>query len=71
MIIIRTAVLDGKEVHYEAVLRDELVMSGEVAKYQIVVHDPEYSGGRRHAALLPEGVPLPEGHVILGALAVK
>lgn len=71
MIIHRTIEVHGKHLAYEVVLQGDLVTTGEVAQYTIVVHDPDLSGGRRRGALLPQGMELPNNHVIVGQLAVK
>lgn len=66
MIIVKT--VDG--VKYEGVLQGELVATGEVQQFEIVVLDPERKGGRLRAYLSPKN-EVPLHHVSIGTLAIK
>lgn len=57
-------------VNYEGVLQGEFAMTGEIAQFEIIVHDPDKLGGRRVAYLCPKD-RIPVGHVVLGTLAIK
>lgn len=57
-------------VNYEGVLQGEFAMTGEIAQFEIIVHDPDKLGGRRVAYLCPKD-QVPVGHVVLGTLAIK
>lgn len=57
-------------VKYEGVLQGDLVATGEVQQFEIVVLDPEMKGGRLRAFLSPKN-QVPMHHVSLGTLAIK
>lgn len=67
LMIVKTEI-DG--IPYEGVLQGEFELTGTIAQFEIIVHDPDKLGGRRVAYLCPKD-RIPVSHVVLGTLAIK
>lgn len=68
MIIKRTIRIGVVDIQYEANLEGTLT---EDFNGTVVVHDPEFHGGRRRAFLLPATTEVPVGHVVICRAAFK
>ena len=68
MIIKKTISYDGIQVKYEAHLTGTL---DKDLQGTVVVHDPDFKGGRRKAFILPEGQKASTDHVVICRIAIK